>query len=128
MHRFNRISTFLRSELVFYVHQVVPNSCATHALLSVLLNCSPSVPNVTLGPTLSRLKSDTSGMSPENKVLQSLSSVDLAGPPADFRGISFVPFRVWQLVTRLNWPELTTRTQFHNRPKRLPIATNATRP
>lgn len=43
--------------------QVVPNSCATHALLSVLLNC----PNIHLGTTLSRLKMHTSGMCPENK-------------------------------------------------------------
>ncbi|XP_047362711.1 ubiquitin carboxyl-terminal hydrolase calypso isoform X2 [Vespa velutina] len=42
---------------------VVPNSCATHALLSVLLNC----PNIHLGTTLSRLKLHTSGMCPENK-------------------------------------------------------------
>ena len=45
--------------------QVVPNSCATHALLSILLNCS----QVKLGTTLSRLKLDTVGMSPENKVI-----------------------------------------------------------
>lgn len=45
--------------------QVVPNSCATHALLSVLMNCS----NLNLGSTISRLKEHTSGMSPENKVL-----------------------------------------------------------
>jgi len=43
---------------------MVPNSCATHALLSVLLNC----PNIHLGATLSRLKAHTSGMCPENKV------------------------------------------------------------
>ncbi|XP_069693505.1 ubiquitin carboxyl-terminal hydrolase calypso isoform X2 [Periplaneta americana] len=42
---------------------MVPNSCATHALLSVLLNC----PNINLGATLSRLKAHTSGMCPENK-------------------------------------------------------------
>lgn len=41
----------------------MPNSCATHALLSVLLNC----PNIHLGTTLSRLKMHTSGMCPENK-------------------------------------------------------------
>ncbi|XP_026480796.1 ubiquitin carboxyl-terminal hydrolase calypso isoform X3 [Ctenocephalides felis] len=48
---------------IFFAQQVVPNSCATHALLSVLLNC----PNIHLGDTLSRLKVHTSGMSPENK-------------------------------------------------------------
>lgn len=41
----------------------VPNSCATHALLSVLLNC----PELDLGDTLNRLKSHTEGMCPENK-------------------------------------------------------------
>ncbi|XP_029035475.1 ubiquitin carboxyl-terminal hydrolase calypso [Osmia bicornis bicornis] len=48
---------------IFFAQQVVPNSCATHALLSVLLNC----PNIHLGTTLSRLKMHTSGMCPENK-------------------------------------------------------------
>jgi ubiquitin carboxyl-terminal hydrolase BAP1 len=42
---------------------MVPNSCATHALLSVLMNCS----NLNLGSTISRLKEHTMGMSPENK-------------------------------------------------------------
>lgn len=41
--------------------QLIPNSCATHALLSVLLNCN----NVDLGPTLSRMKDFTKGFSPE---------------------------------------------------------------
>lgn len=44
-----------------WVSQLIPNSCATHALLSVLLNCS----NVDLGPTLSRMKDFTKGFSPE---------------------------------------------------------------
>ncbi|XP_076291513.1 ubiquitin carboxyl-terminal hydrolase calypso [Lasioglossum baleicum] len=48
---------------IFFAQQVVPNSCATHALLSVLLNC----PNIHLGTTLSRLKLHTFGMCPENK-------------------------------------------------------------
>lgn len=43
---------------------MVPNSCATHSLVSVLLNCS----TLDLGPTLSRLKVHTIGMDPENKV------------------------------------------------------------
>lgn len=46
---------------MFFAHQLIPNSCATHALLSVLLNCS----NVDLGPTLSRMKDFTKGFSPE---------------------------------------------------------------
>ncbi|XP_058175017.1 ubiquitin carboxyl-terminal hydrolase calypso isoform X2 [Anopheles ziemanni] len=48
---------------IFFAQQVVPNSCATHALLSVLLNCF----DIDLGTTLSRLKMHTKGMSPENK-------------------------------------------------------------
>lgn len=48
---------------IFFAQQMVPNSCATHALLSVLLNCS----NLHLGETLGRLKVHTSGMCPENK-------------------------------------------------------------
>ncbi|GJQ73258.1 putative polycomb group (PcG) protein [Trypoxylus dichotomus] len=48
---------------IFFAQQMVPNSCATHALISILLNC----PNIHLGDTLSRLKAHTHGMSPENK-------------------------------------------------------------
>lgn len=48
---------------IFFAQQMVPNSCATHSLLSVLLNC----PNIHLGTTLSRLKAHTQGMCPENK-------------------------------------------------------------
>lgn len=48
---------------IFFAQQVVPNSCATHSLLSVLLNC----PNIHLGSTLSRLKAHSHGMCPENK-------------------------------------------------------------
>lgn len=48
---------------IFFAHQIVPNSCATHALLSILLNCS----NIDLGSTLSRLKNHTQDMTPENK-------------------------------------------------------------
>uniref|UniRef100_T1IWJ3 Ubiquitin carboxyl-terminal hydrolase n=1 Tax=Strigamia maritima TaxID=126957 RepID=T1IWJ3_STRMM len=48
---------------IFFAHQVVPNSCATHALLSVLLNCY----KIHLGETLTRLKEYTKNMSPENK-------------------------------------------------------------
>ncbi|CAG2062803.1 unnamed protein product [Timema podura] len=59
--------TFVKDEEVvnsiFFAQQIVPNSCATHALLSVLLNC----PNISLGDTLSRLKAHTTGMCPENK-------------------------------------------------------------
>ncbi|KAJ7316724.1 hypothetical protein JRQ81_002886 [Phrynocephalus forsythii] len=48
---------------MFFAHQLIPNSCATHALLSVLLNCN----SVELGPTLSRMKEFTKGFSPESK-------------------------------------------------------------
>jgi len=59
---------------MFFAHQVIPNSCATHALLSILLNC----PQLTLGPTLSRLKLDTTGMSPDNKGLAIGNTPELA--------------------------------------------------
>ena len=49
---------------IFFANQVVTNSCATHALLSVLLNCPPSVE---LGPLLTRFKEFTKGLSPQNK-------------------------------------------------------------
>jgi len=48
---------------IFFAQQMIPNSCATHALLSILLNCS----NIHLGETLERLKEHTQGMNPENK-------------------------------------------------------------
>ncbi|KAK2098326.1 Ubiquitin carboxyl-terminal hydrolase bap1 [Saguinus oedipus] len=48
---------------MFFAHQLIPNSCATHALLSVLLNCS----NVDPGPTLSRMKDFTKSFSHESK-------------------------------------------------------------
>uniref|UniRef100_T1H5L2 Ubiquitin carboxyl-terminal hydrolase n=1 Tax=Megaselia scalaris TaxID=36166 RepID=T1H5L2_MEGSC len=48
---------------IFFAQQVVPNSCATHALLSVLLNCK----DIDLGETLNRLKAHTKSMNPENK-------------------------------------------------------------
>ncbi|KAA0712009.1 Ubiquitin carboxyl-terminal hydrolase BAP1 [Triplophysa tibetana] len=48
---------------MFFAHQLIPNSCATHSLLSVLLNCS----GVELGTTLSRMKAFTKGFSPESK-------------------------------------------------------------
>lgn len=42
---------------------MIPNSCATHSLLSVLLNCT----HIHLGETLSRLKEFSSKFDPENK-------------------------------------------------------------
>lgn len=49
---------------IFFANQVVTNSCATHALLSVLLNCPP---HVQLGPLLTRFKEFTKGLSPQDK-------------------------------------------------------------
>ena len=43
---------------------MIPNSCATHALLSVLLNCRDKLK---LGSTLTHLRDFTTGMSPEDK-------------------------------------------------------------
>lgn len=62
-----QLETFVKDEEavnnIFFAQQMVPNSCATHALISILLNC----PNIHLGDTLMRLKAHTHGMSPENK-------------------------------------------------------------
>ncbi len=63
---------------IFFAHQIVPNSCATHALVSVLLNCPDALPGgtaeedaagVRLGPTLQALKDHVDHMDPENKGL-----------------------------------------------------------
>ena len=51
---------------IFFAHQIVPNSCATHALVSILLNCPSYLP---LGPSLTKLQSHVGGMDPENKGL-----------------------------------------------------------
>ena len=50
---------------IFFAQQVIPNSCATHALVSILLNC----PSLHLGVTLTELQEHTRGMSPDNKGL-----------------------------------------------------------
>jgi len=50
---------------IFFAQQMIPNSCATHALVSILLNC----PTVDLGITLSTLRNHVKGMNPENKGL-----------------------------------------------------------
>ncbi|XP_013080579.2 ubiquitin carboxyl-terminal hydrolase calypso-like isoform X1 [Biomphalaria glabrata] len=49
---------------IFFAQQIIPNSCATHALLSVLLNCDNKVK---LGKTLNLIKEFTNSMSPEDK-------------------------------------------------------------
>ncbi|XP_032228062.2 ubiquitin carboxyl-terminal hydrolase BAP1 isoform X2 [Nematostella vectensis] len=48
---------------IFFAQQVIPNSCATHALLSVLLNC----PHIDLGENVSKLKDFSKNFNPENK-------------------------------------------------------------
>jgi len=59
---------------MFYAQQIVVNSCATHALLSVLLNC----PHLELGPSLSRLKAMSAGMDPETKGFAIANMAELA--------------------------------------------------
>ena len=56
-------SRFYIDTLIWYVlmFQMIPNSCATHALLSVLLNCE----KVNLGETLAKLKVYSRHMNPE---------------------------------------------------------------
>lgn len=50
---------------IFFAKQMISNSCATHALISILLNCDHD--GLNLGPTLTRLKEHTKIMDPENK-------------------------------------------------------------
>lgn len=50
---------------MFFAKQMISNSCATHALISILLNCDYNELN--LGPTLTRLKEDTKILNPEDK-------------------------------------------------------------
>lgn len=51
---------------MFFAHQIVPNSCATHALLSILLNCK-SNKYLDLGELLTKFRNLCEGLSPENK-------------------------------------------------------------
>ena len=70
-------SYVMDSEVVnqmFFAHQIVNNSCATHALLSVLLNCS----DIDLGPTLGRLKEFSAGLDPESRGLAIANMAELA--------------------------------------------------
>ncbi|CAH1784373.1 unnamed protein product [Owenia fusiformis] len=59
--------TFVTDEEIvnsmFFAQQLIPNSCASHALLSVLLNCD----KLKLGPILEKLKKFSGHMSPEDK-------------------------------------------------------------
>ena len=71
------VSYVLEPEIVnnmFFAHQITVNSCATHALLSVLLNC----PDLSLGPTLTRLKTFSNGLDPETKGFSIANMAELA--------------------------------------------------
>ncbi len=59
---------------MFYAHQIVVNSCATHALLSILLNC----PQLDIGSCLSKLKSVSAGLDPERKGLAIADMTELS--------------------------------------------------
>jgi ubiquitin carboxyl-terminal hydrolase BAP1 len=59
---------------MFFAHQIITNSCATHALLSVLLNC----PDIELGETLTKLKGFSLGLDPESKGYAIANTVELA--------------------------------------------------
>ena len=59
---------------MFFAHQIINNSCATHALLSVLLNCE----DVELGPNLTRLKKFSKGLDPESKGLAISNVLELS--------------------------------------------------
>ncbi|CDI97717.1 ubiquitin carboxyl terminal hydrolase BAP1 [Echinococcus multilocularis] len=50
------------SEEIFFAHQVVPNSCATHSLLSILMNTSHQ--SVDLGPLLREFRRATQPLPP----------------------------------------------------------------
>ncbi len=51
---------------MFFAHQIVTNSCATHALLSIMLNCEESA-TMSLGTTLQQLKLLCKQLDPENR-------------------------------------------------------------
>ena len=59
---------------MFFAHQIIINSCATHALLSVLLNC----PELDLGPNLTKLKDFSKGLDPESKGYAIANMVELS--------------------------------------------------
>ncbi len=59
---------------MFFAHQIIVNSCATHALLSVLLNC----PELDLGDNLTQLKTFSRGLDPESKGYTIANMVELS--------------------------------------------------
>lgn len=67
----------LETEIVnqmFFAHQIINNSCATHALLSVLLNCC----DLNIGHNLTKLKEFTKGLDPESKGFAIANMMELA--------------------------------------------------
>lgn len=72
---------------MFFAYQITPNSCATHALLSVLLNCE----NVELGPQLTQIKEFCHGLDPESKGYTIASSLRLARSHNRYAGRSYQP-------------------------------------
>lgn len=52
---------------MFFAHQIVANSCATHALLSIMLNCEEKEGGLSLGHTLRQLKQDCMFLDPESR-------------------------------------------------------------
>ena len=59
---------------MFFAHQIINNSCATHALLSVLLNCN----DLNIGPNLTKLKDFSQGLDPESKGFAIANMMELA--------------------------------------------------
>ena len=57
------------NKTLFFAQQIVPNSCATHALISILLNVPSEDKRLKLGRTLAQFKSHVDGMDPEMKGL-----------------------------------------------------------
>ena len=49
---------------MFFARQVIPNSCATHALLSILLNCN----HLNLGGILKSFQLECNKLTPEVSV------------------------------------------------------------
>lgn len=72
---------------MFFAYQITPNSCATHALLSVLLNCN----NVELGPQLTQIKEFCQGLDPESKGYTIASSLRLARSHNRYASRGFQP-------------------------------------